>query len=51
MNNVELIQMKNINQRKLDHVNLVADHDDLDRGKAYFDNIHLIHQSLPGNIY
>ena len=51
MNNDELFVMKNINQRKLDHVNLVSDHDDLDRSMAFFDNIHLIHRALPNIDY
>ena len=51
MNNDELFVMKNINQRKLDHVNLVSDHDDLDRSMAFFDNIHLVHRALPNIDY
>ena len=33
--------MSGINQRKIDHVNLVATHDELDRERGYFDRIHL----------
>ena len=39
--------MSGINQRKIDHVNLVATHDELDRERGYFDRIHLTHRALP----
>ena len=39
--------MSEINQRKIDHVNLVANHDELDRERGYFDRIHLTHRALP----
>ena len=39
--------MSGINQRKIDHVNLVATHDELDRERGYFDRIHLMHRALP----
>ena len=39
--------MSGINQRKVDHVNLVATHDELDRSRGYFDRIHLTHRALP----
>ncbi len=39
--------MSGINQRKIDHVNLVATHEELDRERGYFDRIHLTHRALP----
>ena len=39
--------MKPINQRKLDHINIVSEGDGIDRRKAYFDRIPLIHRALP----
>ena len=39
--------MSGINQRKVDHVKLVATHDELDRSRGYFDRIHLTHRALP----
>ncbi len=39
--------MKPINQRKLDHINIVSAGGDIDRQKHYFDRIHLTHRALP----
>ncbi|MEN7973400.1 MAG: type 2 isopentenyl-diphosphate Delta-isomerase [Verrucomicrobiota bacterium] len=39
--------MKSINQRKLDHVNIVSEGGEVDRRKTYFDRIHLTHRALP----
>ncbi len=39
--------MEQINQRKLAHVNLVANHDEIDRRRGYFDAIQLMHRALP----
>ena len=39
--------MSKINKRKIDHVNLIKDHREIDRDKAYFDFIHLEHRALP----
>lgn len=39
--------MKPINQRKLDHINIVSDGGDIDRRQYYFDRIRLTHRALP----
>ncbi|QBG47181.1 type 2 isopentenyl-diphosphate Delta-isomerase [Verrucomicrobia bacterium S94] len=39
--------MAKINQRKLDHINIVSDDAAIDRNKSYFDRIHLTHRALP----
>jgi isopentenyl-diphosphate delta-isomerase len=39
--------MKPINQRKLDHIRIVAEEADIDRRQHYFDRIHLSHRALP----
>lgn len=39
--------MNNINQRKVDHVNLVAESNEIDRNQGYFDSIQLTHRALP----
>lgn len=39
--------MKKINQRKLDHINIVSEAGDIDRRKFYFDRIRLTHRALP----
>jgi len=39
--------MKPINQRKLDHIKIVSEEDDVDRKQYYFDRIHLTHRALP----
>lgn len=39
--------MKSINQRKLDHINIVSEGGDIDRRQYYFDRIHLTHRALP----
>ena len=39
--------MSKINKRKIDHVNLVSEYNEIDRDKAYFDSIHLMHRALP----
>ena len=39
--------MKPINQRKLDHIRIVSEDDDIDRKQYYFDRIHLTHRALP----
>lgn len=39
--------MKPINQRKLDHINIVSEGGDIDRRQYYFDRIHLTHRALP----
>lgn len=39
--------MKSINQRKLDHINIVSAGGDIDRSQCYFDRIHLSHRALP----
>jgi isopentenyl-diphosphate delta-isomerase len=39
--------MKPINQRKLDHINIVSQGGDIDRRKYYFDRIRLTHRALP----
>jgi isopentenyl-diphosphate delta-isomerase len=39
--------MEPINQRKMDHINIVADDPAIDRRKHFFDRIHLIHRALP----
>lgn len=39
--------MAKINQRKLDHINIVSDDAAIDRRKSYFDRIHLTHRALP----
>ena len=39
--------MKTINQRKLDHINIVSEAGDIDRRQYYFDRIKLTHRALP----
>lgn len=39
--------MEPINQRKLDHINIVSDDRAIDRRQCYFDRIHLTHRALP----
>ncbi len=39
--------MEPINQRKLDHINIVSAGGEIDRQKNYFDRIHLTHRALP----
>lgn len=39
--------MEPINQRKLDHINIVSDGEGIDRRQCYFDRIHLTHRALP----
>jgi isopentenyl-diphosphate delta-isomerase len=39
--------MKPINQRKMDHINIVSDDAAVDRRQYYFDRIHLTHRALP----
>lgn len=39
--------MAQINQRKLDHINIVADDRAIDRKQYYFDRIRLTHRALP----
>jgi isopentenyl-diphosphate delta-isomerase len=39
--------MEPINQRKLDHINIVSEGGDIDRRKYYFDRIRLTHRALP----
>ena len=39
--------MSKINQRKIDHVNIVATNDESDRNQGFFDQIHLTHRALP----
>ncbi len=39
--------MEPINQRKLDHVDIVSDVSEVDRQKNWFDHIHLTHRALP----
>jgi isopentenyl-diphosphate delta-isomerase len=39
--------MAQINQRKLDHINIVSDDAAIDRRQYYFDRIHLSHRALP----
>jgi len=39
--------MTQINQRKLDHINIVSEGNGVDRQQYYFDRIHLTHRALP----
>ncbi len=39
--------MEPINQRKLDHINIVSEGGAIDRAQAWFDRIHLTHRALP----
>ena len=39
--------MENINQRKLDHIEIVSAGGTIDRQQNYFDRIHLTHRALP----
>jgi len=39
--------MEPINQRKLDHINIVSDDQAIDRRQYYFDRIRLTHRALP----
>lgn len=39
--------MENINQRKLDHIEIVSAGGAIDRQQNYFDRIHLTHRALP----
>ncbi len=39
--------MEQINQRKLDHINIVSDDAAIDRRQCYFDHIRLTHRALP----
>ena len=39
--------MENINQRKLDHIDIVSEDGAVDRRKCYFDRIRLTHRALP----
>lgn len=39
--------MEPINQRKLDHINIVSEGGDVDRRQYYFDRIRLTHRALP----
>jgi len=39
--------MSTIQKRKIEHVQIVADNDAVDRHKFYFDEIHLTHRALP----
>jgi isopentenyl-diphosphate delta-isomerase len=39
--------MEQINQRKVDHINIVAEDRGIDRKQYYFDRIHLTHRALP----
>lgn len=39
--------MEPINQRKLDHINIVSGESVIDRRKYFFDRIHLTHRALP----
>jgi len=41
------IIMGPINQRKMDHINIVSDNAGIDRQRHYFDRIHLTHRALP----
>lgn len=42
-----LLLMAHINQRKLDHINIVSDDAAIDRKQYYFDRIRLTHRALP----
>ena len=39
--------MEPINQRKMDHINIVSEDGAVDRKRGYFDRIHLTHRALP----
>ena len=39
--------MAEINQRKLDHINIVSEDQEIDRRRCYFDRIRLTHRALP----
>ena len=39
--------MEPINQRKLDHINIVSEDRAIDRRQHFFDRIHLTHRALP----
>lgn len=39
--------MTQLNQRKLDHINIVSDDKAIDRRQCYFDRINLTHRALP----
>lgn len=39
--------MAQINQRKVDHINIVSDDETIDRKRFYFDRIRLTHRALP----
>lgn len=39
--------MENINQRKLDHIDIVSTDEAVDRRRGYFDRIRLTHRALP----
>ena len=39
--------MEQINQRKLDHIDIASEGDGIDRRQGYFDRIHLTHRALP----
>ena len=39
--------MEPINQRKLDHINIVSEDQSVDRRQQYFDRIRLMHRALP----
>jgi isopentenyl-diphosphate delta-isomerase len=45
--NSAFLGMSKINQRKIDHVQLVGTHSEIDRQRNYFDRIHLSHRALP----
>ena len=45
--NSAFLGMSKINQRKIDHVQLVGAHSEIDRQRNYFDRIHLSHRALP----
>ncbi len=39
--------MEPINQRKLDHINIVSEDREIDRKQYYFDRLHLTHRAFP----
>ena len=44
---IQSAAMEPINQRKLDHINIVSEDAAIDRRQYYFDRIHLTHRALP----